>query len=258
MALSKNGTESVEGLGLRQPVAVSVADFRNLNKVAALSDDAEVSLKLGKEVTVSAYGKQYQVRQTSFRGKLPGTELSIPPVHFVAESEFLDMCDRAGVEEVAGAVVQAWYDKGVGERGAVEIPVPVGLQENSGLPESYPLTGRALKQLVALLHHEFAHSSGAEEFLAHRAQWEVEERLGLRDGDWNSLDILKHIKESYGEMDYMAACNEFADHADELGDSELLTKHLLELEAELENDSLSFPGLDELGIDPDSLDDEYF
>lgn len=241
--------------GTTQEVSLSVADLRNLNKIGEISDDASVTLKLGREESITAFDRPYQVRVNQFRGKVPGSDQKLPPIHFLSQESFEHMQSRVGEPVHPGSTVLAWYDRSVGERGVVEIPIPLTTQGD--LPKQYELSGEELKALVATLHHEFAHSVGKEEFLAHKAQGEIELRLGLRSEPWDWLEILEHVQKNYDEGTYIRACNEFADYAAAQGATEILDAYYQELEKRIEAQDLRMPDLDDLDIDPDDLDSEY-
>lgn len=211
---------------------ISAADIRHIAKLANVPNDVQVTLRLGKEFTASAYSNQVRGREFISRGKIPGTEIAMPPVRFFSQSQFA-LLERAMEKHLLGSEPPAlkarrrlaWFDPSVN---ATEVVVPGTTADD--LPPEVPLQARLAKRLIGTIVHESMHGAGKGEFMAFRAQHDAELRMGLRQNPVSNVAIMRRIEKLYPEYEVVAALEEFEQYCRSVGKEEEVRAYWLAAE----------------------------
>lgn len=192
-------TSRSEATPARAVAEVSLADIRHVQKLSQIPNDALVTFSFGTPHTIDAYGGTFEGCRTVSRGKIPGTDIQLPPVHFLAQREFSSLVHLAeshfSVQESggnAGTTTRAWYDPT-----AKLIEVGVWGASNKSLPQKLEMSALEAKRTLALIIHEAAHGAGEGEFGAFRAEYDFLHRVGAVSEPKTHLELMLDITELY-------------------------------------------------------------
>ncbi len=187
---------------VREPVAVSLADIRHIPRLTEIPNDAQVIFSFGKEADFSAFGANYQGCKTISKGRIPGTDIPLPPVHFLRSQDLNDLYQRLEGHVDAFSVGARDSSIEVGalmDRANNLIEVGVPNVESEKLPAKLSMTGWQAKLILAKIVHEAAHGAGKEEFGAFRAEADFAHRIGLIPEPRTHLEIMLEIADLYSD-----------------------------------------------------------
>lgn len=189
-----------------------VADFRNVNAIKAIDNNEVVTLRLGSSRLIEAFGITVPARVSEFKGKIPGSEEQLPPIHFLTPADFQRIAARSGDydgDDIDGpkGMTLAWFDKSIGDRGCIEIPIP-GFNGTEP-PDEVKLSGFELKRTFCSIQHEAQHAAGKGEFCAYRAGYDFGLAIGYLERSLTNFEIMIHIRENYELPEIIQAEEEF-------------------------------------------------
>jgi hypothetical protein len=136
--------------------------MRHPLKLAQLANEAVVTFSFGTPHSIDAYGGTFDGCRTVSRGKIPGTQTPLPPVHFLTQKEFSSLVRLAEshftVHESGGTngtMTRAWFDP---QAKLIEVGV-IGARGNTLTPK-LEMTALEAKRILGLVIHEAAHGAG--------------------------------------------------------------------------------------------------
>ncbi len=173
-------------------------------------NDATVEVRLGSPERLFARGSYFPVGTLVSNNTVKGTDVPLPPVHFLERADFVNLCMVLGDDLTQAIQTGAHYDRAIH---AVEVPISIPEVENL-FPSTVTMLGSEYKRMLASLEHEFRHAAGEGELLAYYHGDRAAEALGIMKRARTPFEIMKMLEESdlYDDSDIASALNELEDH----------------------------------------------
>lgn len=180
---------------------LSLADFRRPNKLALIPNDATVRLTVPEAGSFFAAGSSFEAAVFTSRGKVPGSEVPLPPIALMSATEFFRL--QAQLDGKIKPEMVAWYDSTVE---AIEARLP-GVREK--LLAKVELKGVELKRFFGSIWHEAVHARGGNEFDAYFEEGNFLRRIGVEPDLKTPLEIMRHVQRHYNESEITDAQDSF-------------------------------------------------
>ncbi|MCB0332336.1 MAG: hypothetical protein KDD55_02485, partial [Bdellovibrionales bacterium] len=157
-----------------------------------IPNDAVVEVRLGTSQELFARGHTFTVGALTSKNKVKGTDVPLPPVHFLERKDYIDLCMALGDDLMQAIQTGAHFDESIG---VVEVPVKIP-EVTDTFPSTVTMSGREYKQLLASLEHEFRHAAGEGELLAYYHGDRAAVALGLKETARTPFEIMLMLEET--------------------------------------------------------------
>lgn len=244
----------------REVINVGVGDIRHPNRLAQIGNDVTVTFKFGTAHVINAYLQDFEGRKTESRGKIPGTEILLPPIHFLTFNEFSRLVRRAErmnefadeMERRPDTVTLAWMDRSAGV-------MEIGVRGAAGkkLPPALEMSGKMAKELLATIVHEAAHGAGKGEFGAFRAEHDFLQKIGVVTERKSNLELMLLISDLYSDNPAAVseAQDEFVEACKAEGETEQLDAYWRILNEQLAADPVIAAAVRRINAGPEVEED---